>query len=153
MILYALIALATALITFVLSLIVYKVALRYKLYPGIRERDVHTRPTPRLGGVAMFIGVVAAFGLAYLISRVTPFFEQTFNPPGSILAILGASLIIVFIGIADDLWDLDWMIKLAGQFMAAGLIAWLGVQIYSLPIGGLTVGSSWMSAALAVFAI
>jgi UDP-GlcNAc:undecaprenyl-phosphate GlcNAc-1-phosphate transferase len=37
--------------------------------------------------------------------------------------------------------------------MAAGLIAWLGVQIYSLPIGGLTVGSSWMSAALAVFAI
>lgn len=153
MILYALIAAATAVITFVLSLIVYKLALRYKLYPGIRERDVHTRPTPRLGGVAMFGGVVAAFGLAYLISRVTPFFEQTFNPPGSILAILGASLLIVVIGIADDIWDLDWMIKLAGQFMAAGLIAWLGVQIYSLPIGGLTVGSSWMSAALAVFAI
>ncbi|MBG6239666.1 UDP-GlcNAc:undecaprenyl-phosphate GlcNAc-1-phosphate transferase [Mycetocola sp. CAN_C7] len=153
MILYALIALATAVITYVLSLVVYKVALRYKLYPAIRERDVHTRPTPRLGGVAMFIGVLAAFALAYGISRVTPFFEQTFNPPGSILAILGAALIIVLIGIADDLWDLDWMIKLAAQFMAAGLIAWLGVQIYSLPIGGLTVGSSWMSAALTVFTI
>jgi UDP-GlcNAc:undecaprenyl-phosphate GlcNAc-1-phosphate transferase len=74
MILYALIAAATALITFVLSLVVYRLALRFKLYPGIRERDVHTRPTPRLGGVAMFGGVVAAFALAYAISRVTPFF-------------------------------------------------------------------------------
>ena len=33
------------------------------------------------------------------------------------------------------------MTKLAGQFIAAGLVAWLGVQIYSLPIGGITVGS------------
>ena len=62
--------------------------------------------------------------------------------PDQILAILGAALLIVLIGVADDIWDLDWMTKLAGQFIAAGLIAWQGVQIVSLPIGGLTVGSS-----------
>ena len=60
----------------------------------------------------------------------------------------------MLIGVADDIWDLDWMTKLAGQFLAAGLIAWQGgVQIYSLPIGGLTVGSGWMSIFITVFAI
>jgi len=36
--------------------------------------------------------------------------------PGQILAILGAALLIVLIGVADDIWDLDWLTKLAGQF-------------------------------------
>ena len=57
-------------------------------------------------------------------------------------AILGATLLIVLVGVADDLWDLDWMIKLGAQFLAAGIIAWIGqLQIYSLPIGGIAVGS------------
>ena len=43
----------------------------------------------------------------------------------------------MLVGVADDIWDLDWMTKLAGQFLAAGIIAWQGVQICSLPIGGL----------------
>ncbi|WP_166981285.1 MraY family glycosyltransferase [Paramicrobacterium fandaimingii] len=146
---YALIALAAMIITWVLSLAVYRIALRFKLYPPIRERDMHSRPTPRLGGVAMFFGVAAAM----LIASFNPFFGVIFDEPGPILAILGATLLIVVLGIVDDLIDLDWMIKLAGQFLAAGLIAWLGVQIYSLPIAGRTVGSSWMSFILTVFTI
>ncbi|GAB3617833.1 MraY family glycosyltransferase [Okibacterium endophyticum] len=150
MIQYALIAAVTAVITFALAVVVYKLALRYKWYPVIRERDVHTRPTPRLGGAAMFIGVVGALGIASL----NPFLQSTFQNSGvAILAVLGSSLFIVIVGIADDIWDLDWMVKLAAQFIAAGLIAAAGVQIYSLPIGGLTVGSSWMSFVMTVFAI
>jgi UDP-GlcNAc:undecaprenyl-phosphate GlcNAc-1-phosphate transferase len=149
------IGLITAIVTFALSIVVWRVALRYKLYPGIRERDVHTRPTPRLGGIAMFLGVVVAFGVAYLFSSSFPLLGVVFSDPTPVFAILGASLLIVVMGVADDLWDLDWMTKLAGQFVAAGLIAWLGgVQIYSLPLGGgLTVGSPWMSVALTVIAI
>jgi UDP-GlcNAc:undecaprenyl-phosphate GlcNAc-1-phosphate transferase len=68
--------------------------------------------------------------------------------------ILGATLLIVVVGVADDLWDLDWMIKLGAQFLAAGIIAWFGeLQIYSLPIGGIAIGSSWMSFTLTVFSI
>ena len=49
-------------------------------------------------------------------------------------AILAATLLIVVVGVADDLWDLDWMIKLGAQFLAAGIIAWFGeLQIFSLP--------------------
>ncbi|QDZ16544.1 MraY family glycosyltransferase [Humibacter ginsenosidimutans] len=148
------IGLITAIVTFVLSIVVWRVALKYKLYPRIRERDVHTRPTPRLGGVAMFLGIVVAFGVAYLFSSSFPLLGVVFSDPTPVLAILGAALLIVVIGVADDLWDLDWMTKLAGQFVAAGLVAWLGVQIYSLPLGGgVTVGSPTMSVVMTVFAI
>ena len=49
----------TAAITFALSWAVWRLSLKFKLYPGIRERDVHKTPTPRLGGVAMFIGIAS----------------------------------------------------------------------------------------------
>ncbi|MFC6357401.1 MraY family glycosyltransferase [Luethyella okanaganae] len=153
MTLFVVLALVAAIVTFGLSIVVYALSHRYRLYPKIRERDVHTRPTPRLGGVAMFIGILAAFGVAYVVASQFPLLRIVFYDPERILAILGAALLIVLIGVADDIWDLDWMTKLAGQFIAAGLVAWKGVQIYSLPIGGITVGSSWMSVLITVFAI
>ncbi len=147
---YVFIVLLTATITLALAWAVWQLSLRYKLYPGIRERDVHTTPTPRLGGIAMYIGVVAAF----LVSSQHPFFSIFWADPGAVWAILAATSLIVFIGVVDDLWDLDWMIKLGVQIAAAGIIAWFGkLQILSLPIGGLTVGSSWMSFVLTVLAI
>lgn len=140
----------TAAVTFVLSWVVWRLSLRYRLYPGIRERDVHKTPTPRLGGIAMFLGVAAAFA----VSSQHPFFAIFWADPLPVYAILAATLVIVLVGVADDLWDLDWMIKLAAQFFAAGIIAWFGkLQIFSLPIGGLTVVSSWVSFTLTVFAI
>ncbi|MFD1715999.1 MraY family glycosyltransferase [Amnibacterium flavum] len=149
MIQYGIVALVAAVVTFALSYVVYKIGRKYRLHPEIRARDVHTNPTPRLGGVAMFGGVLVAIAVA---SRI-PFFEIVFSQPGKIWAIVGAAFIIVAIGVADDLLDLDWMIKLAGQILTAGLLAWQGVAIASLPIGGLTIGSAWMSLALTVLAI
>jgi UDP-GlcNAc:undecaprenyl-phosphate GlcNAc-1-phosphate transferase len=153
MTLFILLAFVSAIVTFALSIVVYKLSHKYRLYPKIRERDVHTRPTPRLGGIAMFLGILIAFGVAYLLSGAFAPLRLVFSDPEQILAILGAALLIVLVGVADDIWDLDWMTKLAGQFIAAGLIAWQGVQIYSLPIGGLTVGSGWMSIVFTVVAI
>ena len=150
---FVLLSLVSALVTFGFSVIVLKLSHRYRLYPKIRERDVHTRPTPRLGGIAIFVGIVAAFGVAYLVAARFAPLRLIFSDPQQILAILGAALLIVLLGVADDLWDLDWMTKLAGQFIAAGLIAWQGVQVLSLPIGGLTVGSSWMSILITVIVI
>jgi UDP-GlcNAc:undecaprenyl-phosphate/decaprenyl-phosphate GlcNAc-1-phosphate transferase len=157
MTLFLALALVAALVTFGGSVLVWKLSLKYRLYPKIRERDVHTRPTPRLGGIAMFVGIIAAIGAAAFVSTLgsTRFsiVSIVFQNPGQMLAILGAALLIVLIGVADDIWDLDWTTKLAGQFIAAGLIAWQGVAIVSLPIGGITVGSSWMSATITVFTI
>jgi len=147
---YLFTTLFTAIVTFALSWGVWRLSTKYRLYPGIRERDVHKTPTPRLGGIAMFLGVVAAIG----VSAANPYFAIVWSVPHQVYAILVATVIIVIVGVADDLWDLDWFIKLGAQFIAAGVIAWFGeLQIYSLPIGGLTVGSGWVSFTLTVFAI
>lgn len=126
---YVLVAGVAAIVTFALALVIWKLSTRFRLYPKIRERDVHTRPTPRLGGVAMFFGVLVAFA----IGSQLPTLSIVFSEPGKILAVLGAAAIIVGIGVADDIWDLDWLTKLAGQIIAAALLAWQGIQIVQLP--------------------
>lgn len=153
MTLFIILALVSAVITFGLSIVVHRLSHRYRLYPKIRSRDVHVTPTPRLGGIAMFAGIVGAFGVSYLIASQFAPLRLIFAEPNKILAILGAALLIVALGVADDLWDLDWMTKLAGQFIAAGLVAWQGVQIYSLPIGGLTVLPARTSIVITVIVI
>ncbi|WP_378146785.1 MraY family glycosyltransferase [Cnuibacter sp. UC19_7] len=146
---YLLVALVSAIVTFGLAWLIYKLSIRYRLYPKIRERDVHTRPTPRLGGIAMFLGLLGGIAVASQIS----WFRLVFAEPGQLYAILGSALIIVVIGVADDIYDLSWFTKLAGQILAAGLLAWQGVQIVSLPIGGITVGSSTMSLFITIIAV
>jgi UDP-GlcNAc:undecaprenyl-phosphate GlcNAc-1-phosphate transferase len=117
------------------------------LYPQIRARDVHTKPTPRLGGVAMFGGFVIALSAAAAFG----WFRSVFADPVQIVAIVTAAFMITLIGFLDDLYDLDWTLKLAGQFAVAGILAWQGVQIISLPIAGLTIGSFGTSLVVTVF--
>lgn len=146
---YALLVGVSAVVTYVLALVIFKLSTKYRLYPKIRERDVHTRPTPRLGGVAMFLGIVAAFGVASLLPQLS----LVFSDSGTVLGLLGSALLIVLIGVADDIWDLDWMTKLAGQIIAAGLLAWQGIQLTTLPIGGQTIVSPWVSLVVTVLAV
>ncbi len=144
-----LMAVVSGAVTFGLSWLILRLSRKYRLYPAIRERDVHTRPTPRLGGIAMFFGVMVAL----LIASAIPFFRVVFANPSAVLAIAGAAFLIVLVGVADDIWDLDWTIKLAAQLLVAALVAWQGVQILSLPIGGLTVGSPYMSLTITILTI
>ncbi len=144
---YGLIALISAIVTWALTWVTLKISHKYKLYPQIRARDVHTKPTPRLGGVAMFAGFVVALSAAGLFG----WFRSVFADPVQIIAIVVAAFMITLIGFLDDLYDLDWTLKLAGQFAVAGILAWQGVQIISLPIAGLTIGSFGTSLVATVF--
>jgi len=146
---YVLVAVIAALVTFGLSFVVFKLSMKYRLYPKIRERDVHSRPTPRLGGVAMFLGMVVAFLVASQLAN----FDILFSEPHAVIGIGAAALVIVLIGVVDDIWDLDWLTKLAGQIIAAGLLAWQGVQISTLPIGGQTIVSPYVSLIITILAV
>ncbi|WP_084627004.1 glycosyltransferase family 4 protein [Pseudoclavibacter soli] len=139
---YFLVAFIAALSTYCLTWVVLRVALRFHIYPAIRARDVHTRPTPRIGGIAIFGGIMLGLAAAGRLS----WFDEVFRHRGSIAALALASLLIVFIGVFDDLWDMEWYSKLAGQFLAAGILVWQGFQIVSLPIGGTLIGSGLVSA-------
>ncbi|WP_168627860.1 MULTISPECIES: MraY family glycosyltransferase [unclassified Cryobacterium] len=149
MIFYVLAGLIAAVVTFALSFVIWKLSSRFRLYPKIRERDVHTTPTPRLGGIAMFLGILVAMAVASQVS----WFHLVFADPGQITAILSAAFIIVVIGVADDIWDLDWLTKLAGQMIAAGLLVWQGVQLVTLPVGGVTVVPPILGLVLTVIAV
>lgn len=97
----------------------------------------------------MFIGIVVAFVAASFIPQLGLVFAE----PGKVLGLLAAALIIVLIGVADDLWDLDWLTKLAGQIIAAGILAWQGIQLATLPIGGQTILSPYISLSITVLAV
>ena len=144
---YLLMIAITAVVTFVATHFVIKVTRKYKIYPEIRSRDSHSVPTPRLGGIGMFIGFLVAMGIAASLG----WFKSVFVQGGPIIGVLVAASIIAILGALDDVFDLDWMLKLGGQFVAAGILAWNGVQIVSLPIGGITIGSFGMSFVVSVF--
>lgn len=145
---YLLLMAIAGVVTYLATFGVRKLADKYNIYPkAIRSRDMHSKPTPRIGGLAMFIGFVVSVGIAAPIG----WFEVVFADPGPIIAISLAALVVMAIGFLDDLYDLDWTIKLAGQFLAAGVLAWNGVQIVSLPIFGITVGSFGVSFVATVF--
>lgn len=147
---YGIILATSVLVTWLMSKRVWKFAHDHKLYPKIRARDVHGTPTPRIGGIAMFTGLICAMGVMWLL----PSFRHGLNGFGPYWAIMVATALICLMGVVDDLYELDWMAKLAGQIIAAGLVAWQGLQIVSLPIGGQNfIGSSVMSLAITVLFI
>ena len=145
---YLVVAGVAVVVTFVMSYVVLRLSRKFKLAPEIRARDVHATPTPRLGGIAMYIGLLAAFGAAYF----QPEFSQLFTQTSMVFALIGACTLIAVVGVLDDLLELDWMVKLGAQFVATGLLAWSGVQIVSLPFGDtLIVGSPTMNFVITVF--
>ena len=144
---YLTVAFFAAVVTFFATWAVLRLARRYGVYTAIRARDAHKTPTPRLGGAAMFLGFAVSLGLAGLLG----WFKSVYSNPTQIIAIFIAAALITTIGVLDDLFDLDWTLKLAAQFVTAGILAWQGVQIVSLPIFGLTIGSFGTSIVVTVF--
>ncbi|HEX4058568.1 MAG TPA: MraY family glycosyltransferase [Galbitalea sp.] len=146
---YVLLVAVAALVTWGLSLLTLRLSRRYRLYPKIRARDVHTEPTPRLGGVAMFLGLLAAIGVAWFVPPLRAAFGDTWQ----VATILLAALIIVAIGLIDDIIDLGWVTKLAGQFIAALVLAFGGTQLLAIPIGAIVVPGAFPSLVLTVFVV
>lgn len=145
---YALVMLMAAVITFLATPVARRLAQVFGAVTAVRDRDVHTVPTPRLGGLAMFVG----FAIAMLVASQVPFLEAVFDMPQP-WAILGGAAMVCLLGVADDIWDLDWMTKLVGQILAAGFIAWNGVQLITFPVAGLTIGSARLSLVATVLVI
>ncbi|WP_166985499.1 MraY family glycosyltransferase [Canibacter zhoujuaniae] len=147
---FAVVLAVAAGVSFLLSFAVLKLAHKFHLVSAVRGRDVHKQPTPRLGGVAMYGGFLVAFIFAYF----TPALRGVIHEPRTIIGLLAAATIVCFVGVLDDLFDLDWMVKLGAQFLAAGVLVWQGVQFLSLPLGDtLLIGSPAVNMLITVFLI
>jgi len=146
---YLILMVIAALLAYVATPAMRHLAFRTGAVTAVRERDVHTTPTPRLGGVAIFVGIASGIVFASAI----PFLDPIFNANRSAWAVLAGAALVCAVGIADDIWDLDWMAKLAGQVLAALIMAWGGVQLVTFPIAGLTIGSPYVSLIVTVVVV
>jgi UDP-N-acetylmuramyl pentapeptide phosphotransferase/UDP-N-acetylglucosamine-1-phosphate transferase len=89
-------------------------------------RRIHTHPTPRAGGVAIFIAFHATILLCMLI------FPGVFRPVYGIdklTAFFWASLLLLGVGLLDDALSLKPYVKLVGQIAAATLLYQAGFQV------------------------
>jgi UDP-GlcNAc:undecaprenyl-phosphate GlcNAc-1-phosphate transferase len=130
----ALVGLTAAIVTYFCTGWVRVLATKVGAVAYPRERDVHVQPTPRMGGLAMYVGVLGAVLLAAQLPALTRGFVYSSGMP----AVLVAGGLIMCIGLIDDKWGLDALTKFAGQITAASVLVTMGVawSVLYIPIGG-----------------
>jgi UDP-GlcNAc:undecaprenyl-phosphate GlcNAc-1-phosphate transferase len=129
---YLLTLCVTAAVTYLLTGPVRKFAIAAGAMPQIRARDVHREPTPRLGGIAMFGGLCAGLLVAAHLTNIGEVFTMSDEPR----ALLSGAAVIWILGVLDDKWGVDALVKLGGQMIAAGVMVLQGLTILWLPIPG-----------------
>jgi UDP-GlcNAc:undecaprenyl-phosphate GlcNAc-1-phosphate transferase len=102
-------------------------------------RRLNPRPVPRLGGLALFLGIFVP-SLAFL--------DLTRETRG---VLLGAA-VAVTIGAVDDFRGLRWWEKLAGQVLAAGIPTMFGVWVdrFTFPFVGVHALPEWLGIPLTI---
>ena len=146
---YLLIMMVAAAVTFVLVPVAKRLALALGAITQVRARDVHTIPIPRLGGVAMYAGFVVAF----LVASQIPYLAKVFAFGSAAWGVLVGAGLMCLVGAVDDVWELDWYAKLAGEILAAGVMAWQGVQLVTVPLMGVTAGSPRLTIFVTIVAV
>ena len=147
---YLLVLCIAASVTFLLSGVCRRLALRTGAMAKVRDRDVHTIEMPYFGGVAMLAGLAAAV----LISWQLPFLGRLATVQQDSWAVLVAATVICLVGVLDDVFELPPLAKFAGQVFAAGIAVALGVKMLWIPLPNQIVSlDSTTSVAITVFFI
>jgi len=121
---YLLVALTAAVVTFLLVGLVRLLAFRIGAVAYPRQRDVHVKPMPRMGGLAMYGGVLGGMLLAHQLPVLRSAFDFSDDP----WAVIVGGGVIVLVGVLDDRFELDSLTKLAGQVTSAGILVLFGLQ-------------------------
>lgn len=105
-------------------------------------RHIHDKPTPRLGGLAIFAGFTVAIGVVAVVADI-PDWQQ-------LLELWYGALIIVAVGVADDYLELPAKLKLAGQIAAAvvlvatgNVVDWISNPWAHAPFPGMSYIGYW----------
>ncbi len=95
---------------------------RWNLVDIPADRKIHVTPTPRLGGLALYVGFVGSILLNSIV-------------PDWMVAILVSGSLLLIIGVLDDIRELPAAVKLIGQLLAAGLVVASGKVLTLFPAG------------------
>ncbi|HEY6532152.1 MAG TPA: MraY family glycosyltransferase [Acidimicrobiales bacterium] len=137
---YAVVLVVVALTTFVSLFGVRKLAFRIGAVVKPDDRRVHQRPTATLGGVAMLAGVLMGMLVAWAMGSFEAIFSGSTEPLGLVLA----AVVIVVVGVIDDLREVSAPAKVAGLVLAASVLVISGISIlvFRVPFAGIFVLST-----------
>jgi UDP-GlcNAc:undecaprenyl-phosphate GlcNAc-1-phosphate transferase len=108
-------------VTALLTPLTMRLATRVGAIDRPRERGLSERPTPLLGGLAIFAGTLVA-GLIWL-----PGTERWHS-------VLAGAALITLVGAIDDRFDIPPWVKLIGQIVAAVIVVNGGVFVHSITL-------------------
>ena len=124
---FLLIGTVAAIVTFATTPVVAWIARRVGWVAMPNNRTVHQSPLPDVGGLAMYLGFLAAMGTAWLSGTFDVMFESNSEPLGIVLA----AAVIFVVGIVDDIRDLSPPAKVAGTVLAGLVLVQFGVVMFS----------------------
>jgi UDP-GlcNAc:undecaprenyl-phosphate/decaprenyl-phosphate GlcNAc-1-phosphate transferase len=144
------------LVTLLSTPVMRRLAIMYGMIDQPSEaRKIHRIPVAYLGGVAVFLGLMAGVLYSYvapvfpamLAFHPTQYLDDGFNHAVPLSIIFGMTLIVV-VGFLDDAWGIPPHMKVGGQLVAAAALAAtdVGVKVAAgvlAPIGAL-LGNSEM---------
>ncbi|MGZ4768894.1 MAG: glycosyltransferase family 4 protein [Ilumatobacteraceae bacterium] len=141
---YLLIGLVAALATFVCTPIVGLVARRVGWVALPDERRVHTVATPDVGGIAMFVSLVAALAAARLNDRFDVIFARNSDEPRGLVF---AATLMFLVGLIDDIRDISAPAKVIGTIAAGAVLTYYGVTMFYFRVPFVdvfTVSDDWL---------
>jgi UDP-GlcNAc:undecaprenyl-phosphate/decaprenyl-phosphate GlcNAc-1-phosphate transferase len=126
---YSLVLSVAAASTFLLAFVVRRVAVRIGAISVPGPRSVHERPTPLLGGAAMFGGFLIAMAVASQVPQFREMFDSAVEPIG----VMVAAAVMFVVGAVDDLWERRGGVsppaKVAGMVLSGSVLSLFGVTM------------------------
>jgi len=129
---YLAVYLGSALLALVITPVVIRLA-RWKNVvdvPGVR--NVHSKPIPRIGGVAIFASAMVLILSVLLLPNVIGERFRAIRP--QLIALLSAATFIFVVGLIDDIKGLRARIKFLAELAAAIVVCAIGIRIHSVAI-------------------
>jgi UDP-GlcNAc:undecaprenyl-phosphate GlcNAc-1-phosphate transferase len=132
--------LASAILTVILTPVVRASAPALGLIDLPGERKVHVQPTPRGGGIAIFLGllipalvlvvvcVACPAGRFAIVDEILQELGGATHLATQLLAIAVGAIVLFFTGLADDRWNLSWKFRLGLQLSVAVGVVFAGVR-------------------------
>jgi UDP-GlcNAc:undecaprenyl-phosphate GlcNAc-1-phosphate transferase len=119
------------LVCFAITPLVIKMAVKYNLVDIPKdERRVHSKPMPRVGGIAIVVAVYFALAVYYFITKDIP--SIALNEKFIGYAIGG--LVIATMGFIDDVFTLKARYKFVFQLIAGIIVYYFGIRISGIKI-------------------
>lgn len=129
--------------------LVRQVALKLKIIDQPGGRKIHNKPTPLLGGVAIF----SAFSLTTVILWQIGFITDIKISDLNIAAILIAGLVLISGGIFDDKYNIQAFKQILFPVAAIVIVLMSGIRIQFItnPLGGIIEFTPYLGTVIAFF--